>query len=614
MKLTYNWLKDFVEIKLSPQALADKLTMAGLEVKSLDEQNGDFVYEIEITSNRPDWLSVVGVAREVAAVTGKRFTGMPVSRFSRRTGAPAHRLTIRVENKKDCSLYTAKIIEGVKVGPSPDWLRQRLELIGCRSINNIVDITNYVLFETGEPLHAFDLDKIVSRSAGEPVCRLAITTRRAKENEEIITIDGIKRALNNDILIIAADTGSPAHRITGSPIAIAGVMGGKETEVTASTKNVLLEAAVFNPGLIRRGRQQLGLQTDSAYRFERGIGPEAAIPASWRAVELIRELSGGELKCARSVGAARLTRKAINLSIDRMQTLLGVKIDGTTAKRILEALGCKVAVRGRKSCSVVAAPGRLDIQSEVDLIEEVARVWGYEKIPVTIPTVKIQSMPNPQRCQISAAKTVLAGLGLDEAITYSLVSRELLDAFKISPELLVEVQNPLSSDQAVLRPTLIPSLAKAVAYNLAQKQPGVGFFEIGNAYSVDQDGCVQEQTIFALAVGGQRSWLTAQGAGRETLGLLHAKGIIQTLLTRLGVGQVEWVASENPQEYAIMRGKQRVGVLQNIPAKALAYLDVKHAGIVAAQLYLDALKGLIGLKKTFSDIPRYPAITRDISV
>jgi phenylalanyl-tRNA synthetase beta chain len=391
-------------------------------------------------------------------------------------------------------------------------------------------------------------------------------------------------------------------------------MGGKETEVTEHTKNILLEAAVFNPGLVRRGRQQLGLQTDSSYRFERGIGPEVAIMASWRAVELIRELAGGEVKCVRSAGGAvKPAPKKINLDINRMNEVLGIKVDPQAVKRILEYLGCKVIGRGRNSCSVVAA-GRLDIQSEVDLIEEVARVWGYEKIPATLPTVKMQSIPNPQRGQISAAKAVLVGLGLDEAITYSLVSRELLDAFKISPELLIEVQNPLSSDQAVLRSTLIPSLAKAVAYNLAQKQPGVGLFEIGNAYSVDQDGCAQEQTILALALGGQRSWLTTQGASRETLGLLHAKGIIKTLLARLRVGQVEWVASENPQEYAIMRGKQRVGVLQNISAKALAYLDVKHDGIVAAQLYLGTLSGFVGQKKTFGDISRHPAITRDISI
>ena len=213
MKVTYNWLKDFVEIKIPPQELAEKLTMAGLEVTGLGQRGGDFVFEMEVTSNRPDWLSVSGIAREVAAVTGAKFKAPKPQLLKPTTGKAAFNLVI--EDKKDCPLYTAKIIQGVKVGLSPGWMRERLELVGCRSINNVVDITNYVLLEWGEPLHAFDLDKIVSRSAGQPVSRLEVIVRRGLKSEELVTIDGIKRILNENILIIAA-AGTPAHRHTGT--------------------------------------------------------------------------------------------------------------------------------------------------------------------------------------------------------------------------------------------------------------------------------------------------------------------------------------------------------------------------------------------------------------
>ncbi|MGB4520659.1 MAG: phenylalanine--tRNA ligase beta subunit-related protein, partial [Candidatus Omnitrophota bacterium] len=234
MKLTYNWLKDFLEIKITPGVLADKLTMAGLEVKSVEERDGDFVFEVEITSNRPDWLSIVGVAREVAAITNtKRKTQSvkPQSKIKnfKRTG---NGFKIEIEDKKDCPIYSAKIIKNVIVGSSPDWLRKRLELIGCRSINNIVDIANYVLFTYGEPLHAFDLDKL---TAGK------IVVRRARKNEKIISIDSATRSLDADILVIADQE---------KPIAIAGVMGGKDTEVSFATKNILLESAIFNPLVI----------------------------------------------------------------------------------------------------------------------------------------------------------------------------------------------------------------------------------------------------------------------------------------------------------------------------------------------------------------------------
>ncbi len=329
MKVTYNWLKDFVNIEISPRALAEKLTMAGLEVVSLEEAQGDFVFEIEITSNRPDWLSILGVAREIAAMTGKKMklgSRLEVlgSRQNLKPRTQNLNITIKIENTKDCPFYSARIIRDVKVGPSPDWLKKRLELLGCRSVNNIVDITNYYLFELGHPLHAFDLDTLNLEQ---------IIVRRAKAGEKITTIDNQQRLLGPEILVIAD---------IDKPVAIAGVMGGKDTEVTQKTRNILIESAVFNPILVRRGRQKLGLQSESAYRFERGVDLEAAKNASLLAQELICELANGTPCGSKSLGAQKSIGALIKLDVAYVNKILGTNIPAFKIKQILSSLGFKL--------------------------------------------------------------------------------------------------------------------------------------------------------------------------------------------------------------------------------------------------------------------------------
>ncbi|MCX5703645.1 MAG: phenylalanine--tRNA ligase subunit beta [Candidatus Omnitrophica bacterium] len=369
MKFTYNWLKDFVEIKITPQALADKLTMAGLEVTSLEERGGDFVFEVEITPNRPDCLSVIGIAREVAAITGKKL------KASQRPSAPMPQLpscpgyVIKIQDKKDCPLYIARVIKDIRVGPSPEWLKKRLELIGCRSINNVVDITNYILFTWGEPLHAFDLNKLTGGS---------IIVRRAKNGEKITTIDGGEKTLNPDILVIA-DTHKPA--------AIAGIMGGKDTEVTERTKNILLETAVFNPIIVRRGRQTLGLSSESAYRFERGVNLEAVKAASLRATQLLQEYSGGACVLAKSLGQEKAKKQSINLEVATVNKILGIKILRGKIKKILESLGFKIKTGGRNNFRVTVPSHRPDVALEIDLIEEIARIFGFAAIPKSLPLI-----------------------------------------------------------------------------------------------------------------------------------------------------------------------------------------------------------------------------------
>ena len=334
MKVTYNWLKDFVAIKLSPHALAERLTMAGLEVVGLHEGSGDYVFEIEITSNRPDWLSVIGIAREVAAITGVKLVTPKGGRRTAKTNLKSPLpFSIEVQDARDCPLYTAKLIKDVAIAPSPEWMRKRLELVGCRPINNVVDITNYLLFELGEPLHAFDADLLEGGT---------VVVRRARAGEKIVSIDDKERILSSDALIIADKK---------KPIAIAGIMGGKFTEVREGTRSVLLEAAVFNPLVVRRGRQTLVLQSESAYRFERGVDSDMVRIASLRAATLIQQIAGGVCCFDKAKSARVLPAKKVLFPLGDIGRVLGVSIPPTRIKSILEGLQFSV---NRKAQGVLA--------------------------------------------------------------------------------------------------------------------------------------------------------------------------------------------------------------------------------------------------------------------
>jgi len=599
MKVTYNWLKDFVEIKISPQQLADKLTMAGLEVTSLEEKAGDFVFEIEVTSNRPDCLSVVGIAREAAAITNKKI------KLSQATGhrsqveklRPANcDLQLKIENKKDCPLYTAKIIKDVKVGSSPDWLKRRLELIGCRSVNSVVDITNYILFEWGEPLHAFDLDKL---SVG------TIIVRRGREGEKIITIDGQERILNPEILVIADKE---------KAVAVAGIMGGKDTEVSAGAKNILLEAAVFNPIVIRRGRQRLGLSSESAYRFERGVDLENAQRAAWQAVALIQEICGGRCVLAKPAGLSKGKKKKVTLDVASCQKILGVNIPAAKIKCLLQHLDFKVQGKIKNSLLVEVPSHRQDINLSVDLIEEVARIYGYERIPKTLPKVTAQVATTGTASLVSLIKNILVGLGLNEVITYSLIDEGALAV--LNPQMrscAVAIANPLSKEQEILRPTIIPGLCRAVANNLNQKQSYINIFEVSRIFS--QEGQEpKEELALGIALCGVKSSLIEQGLIKEEVGLLHLKGIIEHLFWRLGIKDYRFKSEDGPAKISVLLNQEKIGMMTNLSPGSLEKFAIKNKAVWVAELLLDRIFTHLDLEKKAVPLPKYPGISRDLSV
>lgn len=576
-----------MEIKIAPQALAQKLTMAGLEVTSLEEHNGDFVFEIEVTSNRPDWLSVMGIAREVAAITREKLKNVSRIRYHvsrknvRRATCDVRPFSIKIEDKKDCPLYTAKIIRDIKVGSSPDWLKKRLELLGCRSVNNIVDITNYILFEYGEPLHAFDLDKLNNDT---------IIVRRAKNNEKIVTLDGQERMLNCEILVIADKE---------KAVALAGVMGGKDTEVTQATKNILLEAAIFNPIIIRRARQGLGLQSESSYRFERGIDPEIAEKASWQAVKLIQELAAGKCILAKSSGITKTNKKSINLSISGVQKILDVQITPAKIKQTLASLDFKVKTKTKDKFTVEIPAHRADVNLEIDLIEEIARIFGYEFIPNTLPAARPQVSIGDTRGLVSLIKNTLVGLGLNEVITYSLINQDLLKGFGIGQE-AIEILNPLSQEQGVLRPALLPSLVACIAYNLNQKQEYINIFEIASAFLNPP----KEELRLGIGLCGVRSLLLEQGLIKDEVGLLHLKGIIEALFERLGIKNYAFNKAVEPQTISILVNQEKIGLIQRLQ---------RGVEVFMAELNLEKIFSYAQLKKEFAPLPKYPGITRDIS-
>jgi phenylalanyl-tRNA synthetase beta chain len=449
------------------------------------------------------------------------------------------------------------------------------------------------MFTWGEPLHAFDLDRL---SPGE------IIVRRAKKGEKILTIDGTARELDPGILIIADSS---------RPVAVAGVMGGKDTEVSTGTKNILLEAAVFDAALVRKGRQKLGLSTDSSYRFERGIDFETAQFSSWQAVGLIEEIASGECVLAKEEGAALPKTKSVIFDLGLTQKTLNVNIAAAKIKKILENLGFGIKSAGKNKFSVKIPSFREDVALPEDLVEEVTRVYGYEAIPETVPYV----LPRISACQtrdlVSLTKNILVSLGLHEAITYSLVDKGLLKGFVEEGWNPVEIANPLSIEQEVLRTSLVPSLTRCVAFNLNQKQDYVNLFEVAGIF-LPLDKEPKEELALGIALSGTRSYLLEQGLVKEEVTFLHLKGVIERLFERLGIKEHDFKVL-NSHNIEIVVKDSPAGRMYQLEKNTLDRFDIKNKEVFVAQLSLAKLFAAADLKKKFLPPPKYPGITRDIS-
>lgn len=594
MKVTYNWLKDYVDIKDSPEELAHLLTMAGLEVTSLEKKGNDFILETEVTPNRPDWLSVIGVAREVAAITGKKLKTPKSIIQGLQSKDP--RISIEIKDKKLCPRYSGRVIEGVKVASSPEWIEGRLKSLNLRPVNNIADITNFCLLETGQPMHAFDYDKIKGAR---------IVVRCAKKDEEITTIDNVKRKLSPDTLIIADEE---------KPIAIAGVMGGLNTEVGPGTKNILLESAYFNPISVRRTSRKLGLISESSYRFERGVDVESIVEASNRATVLIKKIAEGSAKPLVDKGAKKAKPKTISYDIEKTNSLLGVKIPGSKAKSIFNSLGFKVTGSSNK-LKVKIPCFRRDLNSEVDLIEEAARIYGYEKIPATIPEMVSQ----PRRKDTSRIiqeniRQMLIASGLTEVVTYSLISKKALKKFSPEEKDTIAVVNPLSAEQEVMRPTILIGMLGAILWNLNRKVSSLKFFELGNVYYKNKNNFDEKLSLVITLTGNFiDTWRQKRKAD-----FFSIKGIIEAVLCRLGVRDISFEKENVPyllrsESASLKVNGEKIGVAGKITPKLLSRFDIDE-DVYTAELRIDKLLSSMKLKKSFKPIPKFPSVKRDISV
>jgi len=599
MRISYSWLRDYVDIRVPPEKLAELLTMAGLSVDSIDEKNGDSILEIEITSNRPDWLSYIGVAREVAALTGRK---LKLSSFVHRSSSIVKnkRTTITIADKLLCPRYTARIIHNVKVGESPKWLKERIESIGLRSVNNIVDITNFCLFETGEPMHAFDLDKLSGQS---------IIVRRASRGEKIKTIDGIERSLDEEMLVIADDK---------SPVAIAGIMGGAHAEVGLTTKNILLEAAYFDPISVRRTSRKLALSTESSYRFERRVDMENIDCARDRATQLMGELAGATAGELITIGNAAPDKKNISLRLDRLNKIIGAEIPISRVKAILVSLGLKVKVSSGSTLTLSIPGFRYDLQDEIDIIEEVVRIYGYDNIPETIPPVIETGERLPFEMVVDKnIRNILVNLGLSEIITYSLLSRKTLKLLANSSDSnAIEIRNPLSNEQEMMRPTLAAGMLNTICWNINRKMKDLKLFELGKTYFKETDNSFAEKRCLAIGILGQLydGWI----GHPRMMTLFDLKGIIETLFQSMGIKDYCVKESQNnlfshAARASLEVNAEAVGVMGQIEPKVLRDFDIKEA-VYVAEIDCDKLLKHISLETRFKESPKFPSVRRDISI
>jgi phenylalanyl-tRNA synthetase beta chain len=515
--------------------------------------------------------------------------------------------TVQLERPDLCPRYSARVVRNVNPGPSPFWLQARLRSANVRPINNLVDVTNYVLMEYGQPLHAFDYALLSGQ-------RLVVRT--ALPGERLTTLDGELRDLSPETLVIADNS---------RPVAVAGVMGGLGSEVGLNTRDVVIESALFDPVTVRRTSKRLNLKSESSHRFERGVDPVGVRAALDRAAQLMVELAGGEVaEGAIDLYPKAIERPAIELRLNRANTLLGVKLTGTQVAEYLRALEMEVQPAGKETFFVRPPSFRVDMSREADLVEELSRCHGYDRIPATPPRVGLTSaVPRPERLLLEAVRAGLVAQGMSEAINYSFTSLAALDRLRLAAgdprRSTVTLLNPLSEEQAVLRTTLAPVLLEAARRNAFQGTPSLRLFEVGRVFLARPgEDLPQEITAVGAVLTGARSphtWYSAP----EPVDFYDAKGALETLLAGLKVGGVEFAPGAGEpflvpgQSASLVAAGERLGYCGRVSDEVLAAFDLKEAAYLF-ELDLDRLLALLPKAVRFQPLPKYPAALRDVAL
>ena len=600
MKFSFNWIQDLVSGKLPlPEKMAELLTMHSFEINEVAKAGKDHLIDIDVLPNRAsDCFSHLGIARECAILTGKALKEQKIKPIEEKTLKAKDFVTVGIKNQKACPRYSAKVVTGIKVGPAPEFIQERLKVCGLRPINNIVDIANYVMLEVGQPLHAFDQEKLSGKK---------IIVRFARKGEKITTLDDMKYVLNPEVLVIADNK---------APVAIAGIKGGKEPEIDKKTKTVVIEAANFEPHIIRRGSRKINLKTDASLRFEHGMDPNLTEEAINLAAFLMQKFANGKIVSGLiDVYPKKVLPKRIILEINYLESLLGMKIPGNEITRIFKSLDFKIFQKSKKRISVLVPTRRKDINLPVDLIEEIGRIYGYEKIPSVFPLI---SLSPPKRNDIifweNLTKRILKELSFTEVFNYSFVGEKTTNILGYKSNEMLEIENPVSEEQKYLKPSLVPNLL----FNLQKNQrhfDDIRIFELGKIF---KKGKILEKRMLSGAILRKNA-----KTGSEIF--FEVKGIIDSLLNQLGSCDI-WYdfckpTPENskaslwqPKKSAEIKvGREEIGFLGEISPKILDELKLDRK-IVFFEIDFEKLLKLCSEEHEYRPLSRYPAAVRDLAV
>lgn len=600
MNISYNWLKDLIEIDLTPQKVAEKLTSVGLAVEGIHPHKDDFVFDIDLTSNRGDCLSHLGVSRELAAITNSK---LRITNYEDQKPKTENPHLITIEDADICHRFTARIIRNVKISPSPQWLVDRLEAIGQRSINNVADITNYVMHELGNPMHSFDYNSLAGNR---------IIVRRAKAGEKMHTLDEVERTFDEEMLLICD---------AEKPVAVGGIMGGQFSGITDQTTDVLLEVAYFKRESIRETSRKLKLNTEASHHFERGVDIENLIRASNRATELICELAGGTADEFVDIYPTKRLEKSIKFNFAKVKQLTGLEISETEIEKILNDLGLKTL-----DSKLFSVPSwRHDLSIEQDLVEEVARIHGYNKIGSELPPAQSAGEYQPTETRKKSLRKAMANLGFDEAISYSFIKPETDDTFELvgglvdenNDEKFVALQDSIIEGAVRMRPSLLSGLLDAVKTNFNFQRKDVKLFELGKVFATSNSNLPNEQELFSLVLTGNETYENKAVLGKE-LDFFDAKGALDVAFEAINLPKSEYLAKDikhlrKGQAAEIISSGKSVGTIGRINDSIAAGYKFKQP-VFVAEVDLKSLLELPPQPVFYKPLSKFPAAWRDVSL
>lgn len=601
MRVLLSWLKEYVDYEISPEELAKAITMGGVEVEEIISYDGDSILELAPTPNRGDCLSMIGVAKEVAALINKKVKLPKVNELKGKKKL-ADFVNIKVNDKKGCKRYTSRIVNNVKIGPSPEWLVKRLDAAGIRSINNIVDATNYILLEYGQPVHAFDLELLEGN---------ALIIDRPNKKCKLPLLDDVEYEFTpHDILNFDAK----------KPIGAAGIMGGGNSGVNKNTKTLVLESAYFDPITVRKTSKRIGLASESSKRFEKGVDPDAVIVALHRLTELIVELAEGEPSIDWiDIYPNKIERKNIDLNLKDIERLLGIKLALKKITKILKSIGCNVNEETSHSLKVLAPSGRPDLLRSIDLVEEVARLYGYANIPDSMPVIKASSLVKPTSFDsVRLLTNLMASIGFNEVKTYSFVSKESLAVFDLNTS-VVELANPLTHEMGCMRPSLLPSLLDVLENNLRRQNENIKIFEINSTFFSQKNNLPKQIRKMAGAMIG------TVNVGRwdqpsVDFDLFDAKAVVWAIFDRIGlkapsIRKVQNLKFMHPGEsFEIFIGKKNLGYCGRLHPNLEKQRNFPK-NVYFFELDLQSILEILDKRDVkYSPVSRFPFMERDIAL